>query len=1085
MIKSLVPYLYDLIKHSKTSAMKPLLLFVCFYISCTFLNAQTNTFPPTGNVGIGTTTPTQLFQVSGGIAQFGSISDYARFAADGDLSFTGNADYLVGADRFAFRYQGNPNFGLVFSATNSRYEFRDGSGLPVFWQAGNGNAYIKGFLSIGSTTTPNAALEVTSTNAAAIKINPYGTAAGNTGALRFQELAANGSNYVSFKAPDNISGNKVWVLPSMDGTSGQYLKTDGAGNLGWASDAGVNYMAGTGINISGSTISNSAPDQTVILTGSGATTVSGTYPVFTIHSTDTNTTYLPGTGIDITGNVITNIAQDQLVTLSGTGATTISGVYPNFTVHSTDTNTTYIAGSGIDISGTIISNILPDQVVTLTGTGATTITGSYPGFTINSTDENTTYSAGAGIEIIDTIIINTGDLDGLDDANLMLSNLLPTSVNQALLPNTNNLLDLGSDSFSWRNLYLDEAIYIDDQKFITNSGGSVFTGISSGSVNIASTNAGYGNQTLYSNTIGSNNVAIGENALYANTTASSNIGIGQKALFANTIIGNTVAIGDSALFHNGVGAGGILQGYGNTAVGSKSLYANNIGYYNTAIGYQSLYSNTQGYGNTASGYKALSANTSGFKNTAQGTQALAQNTTGFNNTANGYQSLNGNLYGDYNTASGHQSLYSNTDGNYNTAMGNNALYTNSTGNSNVAVGHQTMYYNSTGTQNTAVGNDALRTNSTGTNNTAIGFQSLFDNTTGTYNTAFGNESLVNNISGNYNTATGNTALWTNSTGSYNTANGHSSGSVNDNSSFCTYLGYDADQPDGTDITNSTAVGSASRITASNQVRVGASTVTSIGGYTNWTNISDGRFKQNIQENVPGLAFINALTPITYTLDVNGISKLLHEENTTGDAKSEIVYTGFIAQDVEAAAQKIGYDFSGVDKPENENSLYGLRYAEFVVPLVKAVQELDTAREQEAKENFERDSILQQQQAQIDVLNNKIRVLESMIIANTQSAADGIIHITADPATFQPLLGQNIPNPFESSTIIPFRLPIDCQDASIVFTEVSTGRIVRAIPVTCGETQLVIDAGLLTSGTYTYSLYVDGKMIATRQMIVAE
>ena len=33
-----------------------------------------------------------------------------------------------------------------------------------------------------------------------------------------------------------------------------------------------------------------------------------------------------------------------------------------------------------------------------------------------------------------------------------------------------------------------------------------------------------------------------------------------------------------------------------------------------------------------------------------------------------------------------------------------------------------------------------------------------------------------------------------------------------------------------------------------------------------------------------------------------------------------------------------YDFSGVDKPKNENDMYGLRYSEFVVPLVKAMQE---------------------------------------------------------------------------------------------------------------------------------------------------
>ncbi len=49
-------------------------------------------------------------------------------------------------------------------------------------------------------------------------------------------------------------------------------------------------------------------------------------------------------------------------------------------------------------------------------------------------------------------------------------------------------------------------------------------------------------------------------------------------------------------------------------------------------------------------------------------------------------------------------------------------------------------------------------------------------------------------------------------------------------------------------------------------------------------------------------------------------------------------TGFLAQEVEAAAKKINYDFSGVDVPKVDGGLYSLRYAEFVVPLVKAVQE---------------------------------------------------------------------------------------------------------------------------------------------------
>jgi hypothetical protein len=86
--------------------------------------AQTNTFPLTGNVGVGTTTPSTTLQVVGTTRE-GSSTDYMQVNSTGDMSFTGTADYLVSADRYAFRYSGNDNYGLVFSATNSRYEFRD------------------------------------------------------------------------------------------------------------------------------------------------------------------------------------------------------------------------------------------------------------------------------------------------------------------------------------------------------------------------------------------------------------------------------------------------------------------------------------------------------------------------------------------------------------------------------------------------------------------------------------------------------------------------------------------------------------------------------------------------------------------------------------------------------------------------------------------------------------------------------------------------------------------------------------------------------------------------------------------------
>jgi hypothetical protein len=68
-----------------------------------------------------------------------------------------------------------------------------------------------------------------------LTLNPFGVSAGNTTEARFAELAANGANYVGFKAPDLLGGNVIWTLPDSDGTVGQVLSTDGFKNLSWAS----------------------------------------------------------------------------------------------------------------------------------------------------------------------------------------------------------------------------------------------------------------------------------------------------------------------------------------------------------------------------------------------------------------------------------------------------------------------------------------------------------------------------------------------------------------------------------------------------------------------------------------------------------------------------------------------------------------------------------------------------------------------------------------------------------------------------------------------------------------------------------
>lgn len=113
------------------------------------------------------------------------------------------------------------------------------------------------------------------------------------------------------------------------------------------------------------------------------------------------------------------------------------------------------------------------------------------------------------------------------------------------------------------------------------------------------------------------------------------------------------------------------------------------------------------------------------------------------------------------------------------------------------------------------------------------------------------------------------------------------------------------------------------------------------------------YKQQVAEDVKGLEFIKLLRPVTYIVDVPSLDKYLNINYTEKEGYARDGYahatthreSGFIAQEVEQAANKTGFTFSGVDKPGNDKALYGLRYGDFVVPLVKAVQEQQEVIEQ--------------------------------------------------------------------------------------------------------------------------------------------
>lgn len=279
----------------------------------------------------------------------------------------------------------------------------------------------------------------------------------------------------------------------------------------------------------------------------------------------------------------------------------------------------------------------------------------------------------------------------------------------------------------------------------------------------------------------------------------------------------------------------------------------------------------------------------------------------------------------------------NDDGtnNHCTAVGTYALKENVSGFDNSAFGYSALKHSTAGLYNSAFGNYSLLFNSTGGRNTALGRAALYYNTTGSHNTASGMGALGFSTTGVSNSAFGKNALEENITGHRNSALGANAGTQTD------------------DLSNTTALGYFARTTASNQVRVGNSSVSSIGGQVAWSTLSDGRFKTDISDDVPGLSFILGLRPLTYQVDTESLNRFLGVEGENATAKSEPnrVETGFIAQDVQQVAQSLGFDFNGIDEPTNAQTPYALRYATFVVPLVQAIQELkaeiDQLREEQA------------------------------------------------------------------------------------------------------------------------------------------
>jgi hypothetical protein len=193
-----------------------------------------------------------------------------------------------------------------------------------------------------------------------------------------------------------------------EGTNLYY--TDARSRAAISAGTGISYNNTTGV------VTNAAPDQTVSITGAGTSVVTGTYPNFTVTSNDafvgtvTSVAATAGTGISVTGSPITtsgtlnitNTAPDQTVVLTGGTGISTSGTYPSFTVTNTapDQTVAISSGTGISVSGTYpnftVTNTSPSSGGTVTSiTAGTGLTGG-------------TITTSGTIAIDSTVVVTSG-----------------------------------------------------------------------------------------------------------------------------------------------------------------------------------------------------------------------------------------------------------------------------------------------------------------------------------------------------------------------------------------------------------------------------------------------------------------------------------------------------------------------------------------------------------------------------------------------------------------------------------------------------------------------------------------------------
>lgn len=270
--------------------------------------------------------------------------------------------------------------------------------------------------------------------------------------------------------------------------------------------------------------------------------------------------------------------------------------------------------------------------------------------------------------------------------------------------------------------------------------------------------------------------------------------------------------------------------------------------------------------------------------------------------------------------------------------------------------------------------------------------------------------------------------------------------------------------------------------------------------TGYAQHSDKRFKKDIEPMENALGIIKELQPKTYNYKREGeFAKLNFDE--------QLQY-GFIAQELEEVIPDVVRDIDVVfmdhknKKGARERGeelvdetytkkFKGVNYMAIIPVLTQGIKELSSENQELKSSNDDLKIELQDVKKQLseltELVSTKLSQIEqdmSSCCLNDNSNKMGTVNTDVElDGSDMPSLEQNQPNPFYEQTIIKYYLPSSARTATITITDIKGSPLKSVNLEEKGLGTVTINANELPIGTYIYTLFVDGKRVESRQMIL--